>query len=82
MSYLDKVSYDKIIKFIIDCIMEYSGCTKAQAEEFYKIAMDIDIDLLERFDEELENEFGDIDDGNDDWYPERDDEWCHKQGIM
>lgn len=83
MEWYEKADNKEIKKVIIDCIMRDSGCSRENAEIFYKIAYDIDVDLWEFYEEDLKEYFGENEtDNKNDWYPERDDEWCHRQGIM
>lgn len=86
MEWYENASEEQIREFIVECIMEFSNATKEEAERFYDIAQQVDIDLWDAFDEELQEEFGNDEDSgedtSDDWYPERDDDWCHGQGIM
>lgn len=83
MEWYENASEEQKKIFIIDCIMRDSGCSRENAEIFYKIAYDIDVDLWEFYEEDLKEYFGENEtDNKKDWYPERDDEWCHRQGIM
>lgn len=79
MEWYEKADNKEIEKVIIDCVMRDSGCSRENAEIFYKIAYDIDIDLWEFYEEDLKEYFAE--DEEDDYSVESDTEYYASKGI-